>query len=127
MHDQDSNIVKFPNSKTAKPSILQTEKDIVDQIIESETPLAKEISDVLSNYIFNEMQRTGTDVDTMIDDVYPSMTLVMGALQSLQLKLMNIHHSHQDYADEIYGGSDVDLHAIIADAQSFDENDNGEE
>jgi hypothetical protein len=125
MLDQYSNIVKFPNGKTVKPSTLQTEDNIVDQIFELESPLAKEISDTLLNYIFGEMQRTGADID--IDDVYPSLTLVMGALQSFQLKLMNIHHSHQDYADKIYRGSDVDLHLITADAQSFDKNDNGDE
>jgi hypothetical protein len=97
------NVIKFPKEKYNSPENIQTQEDVLLQINEYKTSFANDLSEILSNYIFGELARSGVDFDGDIDSLFPIMLLVTESIQALQLKASGVSHPLQELAIDIYG------------------------
>lgn len=97
-----NNIIRFPKEKFSTTQNLQSQEELVQKINDYKTSFADEISEILSNLVFGELARSGVNFEENIDELFPSMMLVVEAIRSLHLQSSDIYHPLQDFALEIF-------------------------
>lgn len=122
MDNKTSNIVQFPKEKFQTPSNIQSQEDLLKQIVDYKTNFAGELSEILSNYVFGELARSGVNFESQIDELFNSMLLVTESIQSLHLKASNVYHPLQDFAEEIFDESSIDKAEDILYNDIYDDN-----
>lgn len=100
--NSSNNIINFPREKYDSPDNIQSQEDMLRQIVDYKTSFANDITEMLSNYIFGELARSGINFEKDIDILFPSMVLVTESIQSLQLKASELHHPLQDFAEDVF-------------------------
>jgi hypothetical protein len=98
----NNNIIRFPKEKFSTTQNLQSQEELIQKINDYKTSFADEISEILSNLVFGELARSGVNFEENIDELFPSMMLIVEAIRSLHLQASDIHHPLQDFALEIY-------------------------
>jgi hypothetical protein len=104
-----NNVIKFPKEKLSNPANIQSQDDVLQQIVEYKTSFANDVSEILSQHIFGELARSGINFESQIDDLFPSMILVSESIQSLHLKASGVHHPLQDFAADVFDDSVEEL------------------
>lgn len=126
MTTDETNVIKFPKEKLLTPSNIQSQEDMLKQIVDYKTNFANDLSEFLSQHIFGELARSGVNFEAQIDDLFPSMVLVTEAIQSLQLKASGVYHPLQDFAEEAFG-EDEELHVDTTSEKDYTESSNKED
>jgi hypothetical protein len=125
-----SNVVRFPKEKLSTAANVQSQEEYLKMIEEYKTRFADELAEILSNQIFGELARCGVDFSSKIDDVFPSMVMVVESIRALHLKCSGIHHPLQDLAVEAYdndGDEEEDDEEVEGGAEeSSDADDSGD-
>jgi hypothetical protein len=61
------------------------------------------LSDAMLSSCLDVLNRAGYDIENKFYDVLPSIVLVKESIKSLQLKLKDIEHPLQEYAEFVFG------------------------
>jgi hypothetical protein len=94
------NIIKFPNNENGIDNFNSPE-DLSSTIEKYKEDFVGEFSEILGKFILAELERVGAKMNP-IEDYYPSIVLVIEAIQALHLKTFDIDHPLQQLALEMF-------------------------
>lgn len=95
-----NNVIRFPKIKLDAPA--QTPEELAAKIEEYKKSFAADVSEFLWQNVLMELSRAGCQFDKNMEQLYPSILLVLESIRSLHLHANDIDHPLQKISAEMF-------------------------